>query len=168
VAVTLEAGDAAPSFDLPDDDGKRHRLADYRGRTVVLYFYPKDDTPGCTAEACSFHDVDSELQAAGVVVLGVSTDTAESHRRFRTKYALGFPLLVDEGAAVATAYGAWGEKVLYGRTYVGMIRSTFIIGSDGRLLRVWKRARAKGHGDVVLAAIRDINTKEVKPRARAR
>lgn len=159
MAVTLEAGDAAPAFDLLDQDGGRHYLADYRGRTVILYFYPKDDTPGCTAEACSFRDVDAELQAAGVVVLGVSTNSAESHQRFRAKYDLGFPLLVDDGATVATAYGAWGEKVLYGRKFVGMIRSTFIIGPDGLLLRVWKRARAKEHGEVVRAAIRDINTK---------
>ncbi len=159
MAVTLEAGDAAPAFDLLDQDGLRHALADYRGRTVILYFYPKDDTPGCTAEACSFRDVDAELRAAGVMVLGVSTDSAESHQRFRAKHDLGFPLLVDGGATVATAYGAWGEKVLYGRKFVGMIRSTFIIGPDGLLLRVWKRARAKEHGEVVLAAIRDINTK---------
>lgn len=163
MAVTLQAADIAPAFDLPDQEGGRHRLADYRGRTVVLYFYPNDDTPGCTAEACSFRDVDSELQAVGVAVLGVSTDSAESHGRFRAKYDLGFPLLVDDGAQVATAYGAWGEKVLYGRRYVGMIRSTFIIGPDGRLLRVWKRARAKGHGEVVLSAVHDINkTAELK------
>lgn len=168
MAVTLEAGDPAPAFDLLDHDGTRHRLADYRGRTVVLYFYPKDDTPGCTTEACSFRDVDAELQAAGVAVLGVSTDTAESHRRFRAKHDLGFPLLVDEGATVATAYGAWGEKVLYGRTFIGMIRSTFIIGPDGRLLRVWKRARATGHGEVVLAAIRDINTRGARQHAGSR
>jgi peroxiredoxin Q/BCP len=159
MTITLDAGDRAPDFDLLDQDGKRHRLADYRGRTVVLYFYPRDDTSGCTIEACSFRDVDAELLAAGTVVLGVSTDDADSHRRFRAKHDLGFALLVDEGAQVATAYGAWGEKVLYGRRFVGMVRSTFIIGPTGQLLRVWKRARAKGHGEAVLAAIHDISTK---------
>ena len=157
MAITLEAGDRAPEFDLLDHDGTRRRLVDYRGHTVVLYFYPRDDTPGCTIEACSFRDVDEELQAAGAVVLGVSTDNADSHRRFRVKHDLGFPLLVDVGAQVATAYGAWGEKVLYGRRFVGMVRSTFIIGPTGQLLRVWKRARAKGHGEAVLAAIHDIS-----------
>jgi peroxiredoxin Q/BCP len=159
VAVTLEAGDPAPDFSLLDQDGERHKLADYRGRTVVLYFYPRDDTPGCTAEACSFRDQEHALLAAGAVVLGVSTDDADSHRRFRAKHDLGFPLLVDEDTRVATAYGAWGDKVLYGRHFVGMIRSTFIIGPDGRLLRVWKRARAKGHGEVVRAALNDIKRK---------
>ena len=151
--ITLEAGDRAPAFTLQDQDGVMHRLADYRGRTVVLYFYPRDETPGCTKEACSFRDRHAELLAAGAVVLGVSTDDAESHRRFRERHALPFPLLVDGDAKVATRYGAWGEKVLYGRRSTGMTRSTFVIGPDGRLLRVWKRARAAGHGDVVLAAL---------------
>lgn len=159
MAVTLEAGDPAPDFSLLDQDGERHRLVDYRGRTVILYFYPKDDTPGCTAEACSFRDSEHALLAAGAVVFGVSTDDADSHRRFRAKHDLGFPLLVDEDAKVATTYGAWGDKVLYGRHFVDMIRSTFIIGLDGNLLRVWKRARAKGHGEVVLAALNDITAK---------
>lgn len=153
MAVTLEAGDQAPDFALPDEDGVVHRLSDYAGRTVVLYFYPKDDTPGCTAEACSFRDNYGAIQAAGAVVLGVSVDDADSHRRFRAKHQLPFPLLIDEGAQVATRYGAWGEKTLYGRKSVGMTRATFVIGPDGRLVRVWKRARAAGHGDAVLAAL---------------
>ncbi|MGE0229508.1 MAG: thioredoxin-dependent thiol peroxidase [Dehalococcoidia bacterium] len=152
--VTLDAGDLAPDFDLPDQDGTRHRLVDYRGRTVVLYFYPKDDTPGCTKEACSFRDNELAIRAAGAVILGVSADSAESHRRFRTKYELPFPLLVDDGAEVSSAYGAWGDKVLYGRRSVGMTRSTFIIGPDGALQKVWKRARAEGHGEAVLNALR--------------
>jgi thioredoxin-dependent peroxiredoxin len=156
VAVILTAGDPAPPFSLPDQGGLTHRLSDYRGQTVVLYFYPKDDTPGCTAEACSFRDRYSELQQEGVVVLGVSIDDAASHQRFRERYALPFPLLVDKGATVATAYGAWGEKTLYGKKVTGMTRATFIIGPDGRLRRVWKRATAAGHGDVVLRAIRDL------------
>src|SRR5688572_28647931 len=147
--VTLEAGDAAPAFALPDQDGTLHRLSDYRGKLVVLYFYPRDNTPGCTKEACSFRDEYEDLTELGVEVMGVSTDTAASHQKFRTKHALPFPLLVDSEASVASAYGAWGEKVLYGRRFEGMTRATFIIGPDGRLLRVWKRARADGHGEVV-------------------
>ena len=154
MVVTLEAGDRAPAFALRDQDGRSHRLQDYRGQTVVLYFYPRDETPGCTAEACSFRDRFAEIRAEGAVILGLSTDDVESHRRFREHYSLPFPLLVDTEVKVATRYGAWGEKVLYGRTSVGMIRSTFIIGPDGRLLRVWKRARAAEHGAVVLEALR--------------
>lgn len=153
MAITLEAGDAAPEFKLPDQDGKQHALSDYRGRTVVLYFYPRDNTPGCTKEACSFRDEYADLTALGVEVLGVSTDTAASHQKFREKYELPFPLLVDDAGKVATEYGAWGEKVLYGRTSIGMTRSTFIIGPDGKLLKVWKRARAEGHGEVVRKAL---------------
>ena len=167
--VTLQAGEAAPLFELSDQDGRLHRLVDYRGRTVVLYFYPRDESPGCTAQACSFRDAHEAITRpgaadgsratasagapGGAVVLGVSTDDAASHRRFRERHALPFPLLVDQGARVASAYGAWGEKTLYGRTMVGMTRATFIIGPDGRLARVWKRARAAGHGEVVLAAL---------------
>ena len=154
--VTLAAGDPAPAFALPDQDGAAHRLEDYAGRTVVLYFYPRDFTPGCASEACSFRDAHAEIAAAGAVVLGVSTDDADSHRRFREEHGLPFPLLVDAAAEVASRYGAWGEKTLYGRTSVGMTRSTFVIGPDGRLLRVWKRARAAGHGEAVLRALRDL------------
>lgn len=154
MAVTLEAEDAAPDFALPDQDGRVHRLADYAGRTLVLYFYPKDDTPGCTAQACSLRDSLDEIAAAGAAVLGVSTDDAESHRAFIAKHGLTFPLLVDEGAETASRYGAWGEKVLYGRRSIGMTRATFVIGPSGRLLKVWKRARAKEHGAAVLKALR--------------
>lgn len=153
MAVTLEAGERAPAFTLRDQDGRRHRLQDYRGQTVVLYCYPRDETPGCTIEACSFRDRFAEIRAEGAVILGLSTDDAESHRRFREQHGLPFPLLVDERAKVATRYGAWGEKTLYGRSSVGMIRSTFIIGPDGRLMRVWKRARAAEHGAAVLEAL---------------
>ena len=152
--VTLAAGDAAPDFALPDQDGQIHRLADYAGRTVVLYFYPRDDTPGCTKQACSFRDTLGEIADEGAVVLGVSVDSAESHQQFREKHALNFPLLVDEGAAVASEYGAWGEKMLYGRTSIGMTRATFVIGPDGLLTKVWKRARAADHGQAVLKALR--------------
>lgn len=160
MAVTLQAGDRAPAFTLPDQDGQTHRLADYRGRTVVLYFYPKDETPGCTQQACSFRDHHAEIAATGAVVLGVSTDDAASHRAFRDHHDLPFPLLVDRGAKVATRYGAWGEQVRYGRTSVGMTRATFVIGPDGRLVRVWKRARAAESGATVLRALRDLAGKD--------
>lgn len=153
MAVTLEAGDRAPAFSLKDQDGKVHDLKDYAGKTVVLYFYPKDDTPGCTKEACSFRDNHEAINEAGAVVLGVSADDAASHQAFREKFGLPFPLLVDEGAKVASSYGAWGEKVLYGKTVIGMIRSTFIIGSDGVLTKVWKQVQAEGHAEHVLKAI---------------
>ena len=153
MAITLEAGDKAPAFTLKDQDGRTHSLKDYAGQTVVLYFYPKDDTPGCTKEACSFRDNFGAIEEAGAVVLGVSADDASSHQKFRAKYDLPFPLLVDEGAKVATKYGAWGEKVLYGKTVIGMTRSTFIIGPDGRLTKVWKRVQADGHADHVLKAL---------------
>lgn len=155
MAITLEAGDRAPAFTLTDQDGEKHRLRDYRGRTVVLYFYPRDETPGCTKQACSFRDHLAEIEATGAVVLGVSTDDAASHRDFRAHHSLTFPLLVDRGAKVATRYGAWGEKTLYGRTSIGMTRATFIIAPDGRLQRLWKRARAATSGEVVLKALRE-------------
>lgn len=154
MAVTLEAGEAAPDFALPDQDGRVHRLGDYAGRRLVLYFYPRDDTPGCTTQACSLRDSLGEIAAEGAAVLGVSTDGAESHRAFIAKHGLTFPLLVDEGAETASRYGAWGEKVLYGKRSIGMTRATFVIGADGRLLKVWKRARAKEHGAAVLKALR--------------
>ena len=159
MAVTLAAGDRAPAFTLADQDGTRHRLADYRGRTVVLYFYPRDGTPGCTTQACSVRDEYEAIRAQGAVLFGLSTDDAASHRRFRAEHGLPFPLLVDAGARVSTRYGAWGEKTLYGRTSIGMTRSTFIIGPGGRLQRVWKRAKAAGHGETVLNSLRDAAAK---------
>lgn len=153
MAVTLEAGDRAPAFSLKDQDGKVHDLKNYAGKTVVLYFYPKDDTPGCTKEACSFRDNHEAIAEVGAVVLGVSADDAASHQAFREKFGLPFPLLVDEGAKVASSYGAWGEKVLYGKTVIGMIRSTFIIGPDGVLTKVWKQVQTEGHAEHVLKAL---------------
>lgn len=148
--VTLEAGDTAPDFELQDQDGKTHRLQDYRGQTVVLYFYPRDNTPGCTKQACGFRDKHEAIGAEGAVVLGVSTDDAASHTKFRDKYDLPFPLLVDEDAKVSTEYGAWGEKTLYGRKSIGMTRSTFVIGPDGTFTKVWKRAQALNNPGAVL------------------
>ena len=154
--ITLGAGDAAPTFELADQDGEVHRLADYQGQTVVLYFYPRDFTPGCTTQACSLRDTHQEIADEGAVVFGVSTDDAESHQKFREEHGLPFPLLVDDEAKVATRYGAWGEKTLYGRKSIGMTLSTFIIGPDGKLVRLWKRARAADHGETVLKALRDL------------
>jgi peroxiredoxin Q/BCP len=154
MAVTLEAGDRAPSFILRDQDSKQHRLDDYRGKKIVLYFYPKDETPGCTKQACSLRDYNAEIEAEGAVVLGVSADDAASHQKFRARHELPFTLLVDADHSASEAYGTWGEKVLYGKKSIGMTRATFIIGPDGNLLRVWKRATAADHGETVLNALR--------------
>ena len=146
---TLQAGDAAPAFALTDQDGQTHQLGDYAGRNVVLYFYPKDETRGCTIEACEFRDEHSALQALGAVVIGVSRDDEASHKNFAENHGLPFPLLVDGDAAVSTAYGAWGEREVRGETSVGMIRSTFLIGPDGKLRRVWPQVTADGHAHEV-------------------
>ena len=156
MAITLEVGDAAPGFELPDQNGTVHSLTGLAGKAVVLYFYPKDETPGCIKQACSLRDNHRAILEEGAVVFGLSADSADSHRKFVENHALPFPLLVDEQAAVATAYGSWGEKTLYGRTSIGMTRSTFIIGPDGKIVRLWKRAKAADHGDVVLKALRKL------------
>ena len=149
----LQAGQPAPDFTLADADGNTVRLSDLRGRTVVLYFYPKDMTPGCTQEACDFRDRFAALQAAGAVLLGISPDTEASHRKFAAKHALPFPLLADAGAQVAAAYGVWVEKSLYGKKYMGVERTTFLIDPDGTLARSWPKVKGAGHGDEVLAAV---------------
>jgi thioredoxin-dependent peroxiredoxin len=152
----LEPGTTAPAFTLTDAAGRSVSLADLAGRDVVLYFYPKDDTPGCTKEACGFRDAWDDLQAIGVAVLGVSADDADSHERFAAKYRLPFTLLSDSDHHVMRAYGAYGEKTLYGRKTVGVIRSTVWIGPDGRVRRHWARvANAAEHPDKVLAALRE-------------
>lgn len=149
----LKPGDLAPDFDLPSDSGERVRLRDFQGRRVVLYFYPKDDTPGCTAEACSFRDAWNEIQKRGVVVLGVSKDSPRSHVRFKEKHSLPFTLLSDEDHVVADAYGVWGPKKFMGREYEGMDRATFLIGPDGRIEAVWPKVKPQGHAEEVLAAL---------------
>ncbi|MGD0311207.1 MAG: thioredoxin-dependent thiol peroxidase [Acidimicrobiales bacterium] len=149
----LDAGDKAPAFTLPDQDGKKVSLKDFAGRQVVLYFYPRDDTPGCTKEACQFNDNLHAFSRAKVAVLGVSADTAEKHQKFRSKYGLTFPLLTDADHAVGEAYGAWGEKTLYGKKSIGVIRSTFLIGADGKIVRPWYHVKADGHAAKVLAEI---------------
>jgi peroxiredoxin Q/BCP len=151
--MTLTAGAKAPSFTLPADDGRRVALKEFKGRTVVLYFYPKDDTTGCTTEACGFRDSWRAVQAAGAVVLGVSPDGPASHQKFRKKYELPFTLLADEDHAVAEAYGAWGEKSMYGRKYFGVLRTTYIIDPAGKIARVFEKVKPRGHAAEVLAAL---------------
>ena len=149
----VSEGSAAPDFDLTADDGEQVSLSQYRGKPVVLYFYPKDDTPGCTTQACGVRDAFGEFQQRGAVVLGVSPDDAASHVRFKEKFQLPFTLLADPDHAVAEAYGAWGEKKNYGRTYFGIIRSTFVIGPDGTVAKAFPRVDPKTHADKVLAAL---------------
>jgi len=156
----LQAGTTAPDFTLQTDDGGEVTLSDYRGKKVVLYFYPKDDTPGCTAEACSFRDDYAQILAAGAVVLGVSPDDIKSHGRFKVKYRLPFALLSDPDHRVAEMYGAWGERRMYGKSYMGIIRSTFIIDEQGTIVRVFPQVTPKGHSQEVLAALAETADKD--------
>ena len=151
--LTLREGDSAPDFSGTVNGGVRVSLADFRGRHLVLYFYPKDDTPGCTKEACAFRDVFSEFQKKGVAILGVSTDPVRAHERFAAKYRLSFPLLADEERAVVKAYGVWGEKSFMGRTYDGTFRVTFLIGPDGRIKKIWPMVKPAEHAKEVLEAL---------------
>lgn len=150
----LNAGDRAPDFSLESDSGKTVSLADFPGKTVVLYFYPKDDTPGCTREAQAFSEALQAFAEAGAVVLGVSRDSAERHRKFRDKYDLGVTLLSDPDLAAHEAYGAYGEKTMYGKRVMGTIRSTFVIGPDRALKHVFSAVKVDGHADAVLALVR--------------
>ena len=149
----LEPGTKAPSFTLQTDEGATVSLRDYRGRKVVLYFYPKDMTPGCTQQACDLRDRHAELERAGAVVLGISPDSPKSHVKFAGKYELPFTLLADEQNEVATAYGVWKEKSMYGRSFMGIERTTFLIDGEGNVARVWPKVKVTGHGDEVLAAV---------------
>ncbi len=151
----LQSGDRAPDFDLPTDGHGRVRLADYVGRAVVLYVYPKDDTSGCTKEAQGFSERAADFAAAGAVVVGLSKDAPKSHDKFKAKYGLDLVLASDEDNAVMDAYGAWGEKSMYGRKYMGADRSTFLIGPDGVLKRVWRGVKVPGHVDEVLRAVQE-------------
>jgi peroxiredoxin Q/BCP len=150
----VDTGTLAPDFALPDQDGKTVRLSDLRGRPVVLYFYPKADTPGCTTQACGIRDHRADYEAAGVRVLGVSPDSVEAIRRFHDKQDLNFTLLADSDHAVAEQYGAWGEKSMYGKTYMGVMRSTFIVDAEGTVVHVIPKASPKTHDDQVLKALR--------------
>ena len=150
----LQDGDTAPDFELPTDGGGKLRLSGLAGRPVVLYFYPKDDTSGCTAEARDFTQLAPDFRKAGVEVVGVSPDSVESHARFRKKHGLGIRLAADADKAVATAYGVWVEKSMYGRKYMGVERSTFLIDAKGRIARSWRKVKVPGHAAEVLAAAR--------------
>jgi peroxiredoxin Q/BCP len=152
--VTVDAGQRAPDFDLPSDGGGRVRLADFRGGPLVLYFYPKDDTPGCTKEAQGFAEAYPDFQAAGIRLVGISKDSAASHDKFKAKYRLPFPLASDETGGVVEAYGSWVEKSRYGRQYMGIDRSTFLIDGQGTVQRVWRKVSVPGHVAEVLAAAR--------------
>ena len=145
----VEEGKLAPDFELPADDGSTVKLSELRGSTVVLYFYPKDDTPGCTTQACDFRDNLGRIQSQDAVVLGVSPDSVESHRRFKEKHGLNFPLLADAENEVAEAYGVWKEKSMYGRKFWGVERSTFLIDPEGRVRKEWRRVKPKGHAEAV-------------------
>ena len=149
----LQEGTIAPDFTVPTDGGGEVTLSDYRGKKVVLYFYPKDDTPGCTTEACNFRDDHSEILAAGAAVLGVSPDSVKSHDKFKLKFALPFALLSGPDHQVAELYGAWGEKKMFGRTYMGIIRSTFVIDEQGKIVKVFPKVRTKSHSQEVLAIL---------------
>jgi len=153
-----EPGDQAPEVALPDDAGEIHRLSDQRGRWTLVYFYPEDDTPGCTTEACQFRDLHPMLESEGLGVWGISPDSAKSHAKFRQKFELPFTLLVDEGHRVAGEYGAWGPKKSYGREYDGIIRSSFLVAPDGRIAHVWPKVKADGHAADVLATYRSLRT----------
>ena len=149
----IDVGDQAPDFELPADTGETVRLRDLRGRRVALYFYPKDDTSGCTKQACGFRDAMPAISERDAVVLGVSPDPVRSHEKFRDKYDLNFPLLADEDHSVAEAYGAWGKKKMYGREYFGILRSTFVIGTDGRVEKVFRKVRPAENAARVLAEL---------------
>ena len=148
-------GDLAPAFEGIDQTGATVRLADFAGKPLALYFYPKDDTPGCTKQACNLRDHTGDLTEAGVAVVGVSADPVESHERFAAKYDLPFPLLADPEREILEAYGAWGEKNLYGRKSMGTKRTTFLIGADGRVIHVFKRPKTDRHAEEILAKLPD-------------
>jgi peroxiredoxin Q/BCP len=150
----LEAGAKAPSFTLPDQDGSKVSLSQFAGRRLIAYFYPKDDTPGCTAEACQFNENLTQFENADVPVIGISPDKADSHQKFRAKYGLDFTLLSDPDHSVMERYGAWGEKTMYGRTTTGVIRSTFLIDEKGKIARAWYNVKANGHAAKVLEEVR--------------
>jgi len=157
--TTPVVGDIGPDFHLPADDGSTLHLAALRGRWVIVYFYPRDNTPGCTTEACDFRDRHGDFAASDAVVLGISGDSLASHGRFRDKFQLPFQLLSDGDRAAMVAWGAWGEKTLYGKTSMGIIRSTFLVAPDGRIAAGWPKVKVKGHVDEVLATLADLRAR---------
>jgi len=152
--MPLQSGIPAPDFELPDDAGTPRRLSDFRGRPVVLYFYPKDDTPGCTTEACAFRDDYSAYEQAGVTILGVSPDTVKAHAKFKAKYDLPFPLLADVEHKVCELYQVWALKKFMGREYMGVLRTTFLLDADGRIVKVFEDVKPAGHSAEVLSALK--------------
>jgi peroxiredoxin Q/BCP len=152
----IEPGQTAPDFELPDQDGNPVRLSDLRGGLVVLYFYPKADTPGCTREAIDFTRLSADFAKAGTAVLGVSGDSQKAQESFRDKHKLSVPLISDEKHQMLEAYGAWGEKSMYGRTFLGIVRTTVLIGTDGRIVKIWRHVRVDGHADQVLETARTL------------
>jgi peroxiredoxin Q/BCP len=153
----LHEDEPAPDFELPLNDGGTFKLSEAHGTPVVLYFYPKDDTPGCTTEACNFRDNMDVLSEAGALVYGISPDTVAAHNKFINKYDLNFPLLADEGAKVAQEYGVWKEKNMYGRKYMGIERSTFLISPDGTIAHIWRKVKPAGHAEDVLKTLGQFN-----------
>ncbi|HUH97616.1 MAG TPA: thioredoxin-dependent thiol peroxidase [Anaerolineales bacterium] len=154
--MPISAGISAPEFELLDDTNSTRRLSDFRGQPLILYFYPADDTPGCTTEACNFRDDYSAYQKAGVAILGVSPDSVASHVKFKEKYQLPFPLLADDGHQVCNAYGVWGPKKFMGRDYEGVLRTTFLIDRRGKIARVFENVHPAGHSSEVLEALREL------------
>jgi peroxiredoxin Q/BCP len=151
--MTLPAGIPAPDFELLDETNVPRKLSDFRGRNVVLYFYPADDTPGCTKEACNFRDDYSAYEKANIVILGVSPDTVKSHVKFKEKFQLPFPLLADEGHKICDLYGVWGPKKIVGREYEGVLRTTFLIDDNGKIVKVFEKVRPAEHSAEVLSAL---------------
>ena len=152
--TSLKEGQKAPAFTLPADDGKTVSLKDYQGQKLILYFYPKDDTSGCTAQACAFTDSLPAFRKLKTAILGVSKDSIARHQKFREKYALNFPLASDEEGKVLEKYGVWVEKSMYGRKYMGIERTTFLIGEDGRIEKIWSKVKVPGHIDEILAVLK--------------
>jgi len=154
--MPIDANIIAPDFELLDDTGAPRHLSDYRGKPVILYFYPADDTPGCTKEACNFRDDYSQYEKAHVTILGVSPDSVKSHVKFKNKYQLPFPLLADEGHKVCDSYGVWGPKKMMGREYEGVLRTTFLIDSNGKIARVFENVKPSEHSEEVLTALSNL------------
>ncbi len=159
MADWIEPPAKAPAFSLKATDGSTVKLSDYKGKYIVLYFYPKDDTPGCTREACAFRDRQKEIEDLGAVVLGVSADSVEKHQKFTQKFELNFPLLADTDHALAEKFGAWREKNMYGKVSMGIQRSTFIIDPAGKVAKLWKKVSVDGHDDQVIDALKELTAK---------
>ena len=151
--MALEEGKKAPAFSIPDQTGKKVALKDFKGKTVILYFYPKDMTPGCTTESCDFRDLKSKISRKKAVVLGISKDSVERHQKFIDKYDLNFSLLSDENSDVCEKYGVWQEKNMYGKKFMGIVRTTFVIGPDGKIEKIYNKVKVKGHAEAVLAEL---------------